>query len=294
MWDKPACVSDTALRLVGSFGGSEAYPFDDIAVNPARDTLYAVVRGGGGTFDGIYRFTYPGLVNTQGAGLRWAAEGAGEDWGGLTVDPSGNVYVGAVTNAGPPHTESIYKFTPSAVKTTFDTRSRATNGALTLYRIAWSTVDNCILGVGQGAGDSSGHVVSITGSGFTDLETVTSGGSSCVAITPDGALWFIGTISGTSHVVRKPSGSASSNAGITAIASGAILVAGQPDNRFLFQTGAGYDGKISTTALVVTDDDRGDTTRVFACHTSLDAKYVTAAGTGSGHNDDIYELKTCS
>lgn len=292
----PDCTSDTALVLVGSFAGVEPDPFDDIAVNPDRDTLYGVVRNFDSSHDGLWRYSYPAIVNTEGAAVRWVARGAGEEWRGIAIDPSGNIYVGCITTAGPPHTETVYQITPSGTKTAWATRSRATNGALTGYQLAWSAVENCILAVGVGAGDSSGDIVKIEVSGFTTLESnvLTSGSPTCIAVTPDGALWFVGTISGSSHLVRRPSGGSSSNVAITNIASGAVVICGQPDGTFLFQNGVAYDGKIADASLTVVDDDRADATRVFAAHTSLDGQYGTFQGTGAGHNDDIYELHTCA
>lgn len=168
-----------AFTLVGTV--PDDHP--DFCVNPERTFLYASHS------DGVYRYTYPGLVNTEGSGP-WVAFAGGVS--GITCGPDGDVYV-ATNESG---NVWIYRLAPDG--STAD--STGTDLDAGVVSICWSES-----AIGQDmtflAEQANGNLSRVTwdAGGPELVDTVyalvangwdpgvLAGG---VSRTPDGAIWW--------------------------------------------------------------------------------------------------------
>lgn len=198
----PAVLEEPDIRPcspehIGTFDAADDVP-QFFAVDETRGYLY-------GTFGdaGLRRFTYPGLVNTEGAGTAWFDDPDTEITG-VTVRPSdGDIILDSRGTASGDGRSYFRVDFASEVRFLIASEAGSPGVLPRVTLLAWHTGDSTTYGllltnpVRLIEVDVAGSSVNDPVATFTGM---TFAGSP--HITPDGAIWFIAIVSGVEVVAR--------------------------------------------------------------------------------------------
>lgn len=190
-------------QLIGTFDPADGEPAY-FTVDEARGRLY-------GTYfsDGLRRFTYPGLVNIDGAGASWFVN-PGTEVDGVAVRPSDGDVIIAERGTGVGDGRTYYRIdSGSGVSFTVASEAGTPGQFPPETLLTWHPGDSTVYGL-LGSNPVRLIEVDLAGSSVVDPVALFTGMNfaGIPHVTPDGAIWFIATrTTAPTEVVARYDGS---------------------------------------------------------------------------------------